>query len=349
MAPEQAFSADSSDARSDLYSVGVMLYEMLSGARPASGDEAQTVAAKVHRGDIVPLVHAAPGVPRELAGLVHRAMAPRPELRFASASEMAAALRSVAQLGADHRGGGPPPAAMGNLSSTMLAPPIATPMPPGMGAVTGAAGKTAPPDAQLAASPGPPPYGYTPPPQVSYTGDSYGGDSYAQARRRRKSPIVWIIGVPLLVGAAAAAIVIGVQQSEPEPSPTSPFATTEPTSPPTFVPTPTITTPPGATAPTSPLPTLVPGQTPPTPRPSPRPTVDASASDAATHPAPPATPQTSPTPVFPPFPSTFPSTLPFPFPSNIPLPPGFPPIPSVFPFPPAAPPAPPKPEGASQP
>ncbi|MEO6572730.1 MAG: serine/threonine-protein kinase, partial [Polyangiaceae bacterium] len=88
MAPEQAYSADKVDARSDIYGVGVMLYEMISGVRPVSGEDARLIAVKIERGEVRPLVHAAPEVPRELAGLVHRAMAARAELRFSSAAEM---------------------------------------------------------------------------------------------------------------------------------------------------------------------------------------------------------------------------------------------------------------------
>ena len=83
MAPEQAYSATDVDARADLYSVGVMLYEMLSGQTPAQGEDPRVVVLKVERGEVTPLVHVAPNVPPEVAGLVHRAMAPRPELRFA--------------------------------------------------------------------------------------------------------------------------------------------------------------------------------------------------------------------------------------------------------------------------
>jgi eukaryotic-like serine/threonine-protein kinase len=96
MAPEQAHSADKVDARSDIYAVGVMLYEMLAGSRPATGEDARMVALKVERGEVKPLVHAAPGVPPDLAGLVHRAMAARPELRFGTAAEMRLALETTA-------------------------------------------------------------------------------------------------------------------------------------------------------------------------------------------------------------------------------------------------------------
>jgi len=92
MAPEQAFSADRADARSDLYAVGVMLYEMLSGTRPVTGDDPRIIALRVERGEVKPLVHALPSVPPPLAGLAHRAMAARPEMRFQSAAEMRLAL-----------------------------------------------------------------------------------------------------------------------------------------------------------------------------------------------------------------------------------------------------------------
>lgn len=95
MPPEQAFSADRADARSDLYSVGVLLYEMLSGRRPVTGEDARSVATKVERGEVTPLLHVAPEVPQRLAGLCHRAMAPRSELRFASATEMRLALAGL--------------------------------------------------------------------------------------------------------------------------------------------------------------------------------------------------------------------------------------------------------------
>ena len=72
-----------------------MLYEMIAGARPVTGDDARVVALKVERGEVVPLLHVAPDAPREIAGLVHHAMAPRPEMRFASAAEMRAALQEA--------------------------------------------------------------------------------------------------------------------------------------------------------------------------------------------------------------------------------------------------------------
>ncbi len=88
MAPEQAFSAESVDVRADIYAVGVMLYEMLTGERPLQGDDAREIAARVMAQNFANVRQIDPTVPEALAQLVHRAMASIPAHRFASASEM---------------------------------------------------------------------------------------------------------------------------------------------------------------------------------------------------------------------------------------------------------------------
>ena len=135
MAPEQARSAESVDARADVYAVGVMLYEMIAGTRPVRGDageDARVIALRVERGEVIPLVQAAPGAPRELAGLVHHAMAARPEMRLASAAQMRVALEALNGLAAPRMPSASPPSnpAAGPSSEprvdTVRAPPIAT-------------------------------------------------------------------------------------------------------------------------------------------------------------------------------------------------------------------------------
>jgi serine/threonine-protein kinase len=136
MAPEQAYSADAVDARADVYAVGVMLYEMLAGTRPVSGDDGRLIALKIERGEITPLVRALPGVKPELAGLVHRAMAFRRELRFGSATEMRIALEGLKNA----RPGAVPTERLSDLAAkastgTMMGAPL--------GAVLAAAGPQA--------------------------------------------------------------------------------------------------------------------------------------------------------------------------------------------------------------
>jgi eukaryotic-like serine/threonine-protein kinase len=96
MAPEQAFSADQADARSDLFSVGVILYEMLSGALPAQGSLPIAVAHQVMTNKVRPLRELCPGLPEGLLTLVHRAMQPERSARFESALEMRRALSAFA-------------------------------------------------------------------------------------------------------------------------------------------------------------------------------------------------------------------------------------------------------------
>lgn len=92
MAPEQAYSADQVDARSDVYSVGVMIFEMLSGKRPVEGETPQEIAHKILMGDVLRLEEVAPEVPPGLVRVVHTAMEPRPEDRWADARDLREAL-----------------------------------------------------------------------------------------------------------------------------------------------------------------------------------------------------------------------------------------------------------------
>jgi serine/threonine protein kinase len=86
-------------AAADLYSVGALAYECLTGAPPFDGDDALTVLMK-HAEEPVPALPAC--VPIRVQNLVQRALAKRPESRFADAAEMADAARAaLAQLHED--------------------------------------------------------------------------------------------------------------------------------------------------------------------------------------------------------------------------------------------------------
>ncbi|MDC0743428.1 serine/threonine-protein kinase [Polyangium mundeleinium] len=92
MAPEQAYSADAVDARADIFSLGVMIFEMLAGRRPVGGDEPHQIASAYLTGQIAQLTDLAPHVPPELASVVHRAMGPKPPDRYNSVAEFRSAL-----------------------------------------------------------------------------------------------------------------------------------------------------------------------------------------------------------------------------------------------------------------
>lgn len=92
MAPEQAYSADQVDARSDVYSVGVMLFEMLSGKRPAEGDTPQEIAQQILFGKALRLDQLVPDLPPGLVRVIHTAIEPRPEDRWTDARALREAL-----------------------------------------------------------------------------------------------------------------------------------------------------------------------------------------------------------------------------------------------------------------
>ncbi|MHC4837043.1 MAG: serine/threonine-protein kinase [Planctomycetota bacterium] len=93
MSPEQAIAAEV-DHRTDLYSLGVVLYEALAGRRPFEGKDAMTVMKGVVNKDAPPLPHRE-DMPADLAKVVERAMKKAPDRRFADARSMARALERI--------------------------------------------------------------------------------------------------------------------------------------------------------------------------------------------------------------------------------------------------------------
>jgi serine/threonine-protein kinase len=94
MAPEQLAADPSADHRMDLYAVGLLAYELLTGVQPFSGSSPQaTMAAQLTRMP-KPLEEACPGVPPALASLVMRLLAKHPDDRPATASAALAELEA---------------------------------------------------------------------------------------------------------------------------------------------------------------------------------------------------------------------------------------------------------------
>ena len=95
MAPEQAVADKEVDGRADLYSLGVVAYELLAGRRPFTGNTAQAIIAAQMTETPADLRTQRPGVPDELAHLVMRALERRPADRWQSAEEMLAQLQPL--------------------------------------------------------------------------------------------------------------------------------------------------------------------------------------------------------------------------------------------------------------
>lgn len=92
MSPEQASAERDLDGRTDVYSLGVVLYEMLSGEPPFSARTPAGIAARRLSGDAPPLRRIRPAVPEEVERAVMKALARLPADRFARAAEFAEAL-----------------------------------------------------------------------------------------------------------------------------------------------------------------------------------------------------------------------------------------------------------------
>lgn len=81
------------DERADVYSLGAILYYVLAGAPPYSGESSAEVIKKVANSLPLPLVDRQPGVPEDLATIVRKAMARDPADRYATAKELAEDLK----------------------------------------------------------------------------------------------------------------------------------------------------------------------------------------------------------------------------------------------------------------
>jgi serine/threonine-protein kinase len=93
MSPEQATASRELDGRTDIYSLGCVLYEMLAGTPPFTGATWTAVLARQISDVVPPLSTLCPTVPPSIERALLRALSKRPDDRFATAAEFAAALR----------------------------------------------------------------------------------------------------------------------------------------------------------------------------------------------------------------------------------------------------------------
>jgi len=114
MSPEQALGERTLDARTDVYALGCVLYEMLTGEPPFSGPTAQAIIAKVMSSEPEPVTALRKTVPSHVAGAIQRAIEKLPADRYASAAAFAAgladsstSLRAAAGTATGSRAAGP--------------------------------------------------------------------------------------------------------------------------------------------------------------------------------------------------------------------------------------------------
>jgi eukaryotic-like serine/threonine-protein kinase len=182
LSPEQA-QGHAVTVASDLYSIGVILYELLTGVVPFDGDTAVAIAFKQVSAQPAAPSEVNPAIPPALDRIVLRALAKDPAARYANAEELIAALRSERE----------------RLPATAATAIFANPSPPQTD-VAGSRGAPAVVPAGLALSTGVRPPALLMPPDGAAPGELSPADAEAAAKRRRRRR--WAIA-----GAVAAAIV----------------------------------------------------------------------------------------------------------------------------------------------
>jgi serine/threonine protein kinase len=231
MSPEQARSPRDVDTRADLYSVGAIMYELLSGRTPYTADSGEytEILFKIFTTDPEPIQSLRPDLPEGLAATIHRALARDPNQRFSSASEMAEALVPYADdrsgnVIARLRGGRgrslvPPSAMAPRMSQPGAATPPRPPTGPGMGV---APANTFPNPNDAMAAPRVPTH-------VGVTRETPGAPSPGKGGR---VAIVALLAGMVVIGGAAAVLVMRHSASTTPVHATHEPATTGTTAPP---------------------------------------------------------------------------------------------------------------------
>ncbi len=102
MSPEQ-IEGKEADARSDLFALGAVLYEMLTGARPFEGKSQLSVASAILEKEPAPIAVTQPLTPPALEYVIKVCLAKNPEDRFQTAHDVALQLKWIAESGAEGR------------------------------------------------------------------------------------------------------------------------------------------------------------------------------------------------------------------------------------------------------
>lgn len=125
MSPEQV-KGEPADERSDIYSTGISLYEMVTGQRPFQADNEYAVMAAHLQKQPTPPINLRADLPAGLSEIILKAMAKDPSVRFQSAAEFIAALRTISQGKSEPRAAVPLPTVPGvDVTGTLATPPTA--------------------------------------------------------------------------------------------------------------------------------------------------------------------------------------------------------------------------------
>jgi eukaryotic-like serine/threonine-protein kinase len=122
MSPEQIRGLSDTDFRTDIYALGVILYEALSGSVPFDGESYGAIAIDIATASPTPLMHLRSDLPGATGDIVAKAMARSPSERFQSADELASALASLASTQGARTGSAP---VLATFARPVVAAPVA--------------------------------------------------------------------------------------------------------------------------------------------------------------------------------------------------------------------------------
>jgi serine/threonine-protein kinase len=214
MPPEQVRGDKSIDAQADIYSLGVILYECLAGARPFEADTLPHLAVLIAEGRYIPPRVKRPELPADVDAVVARAMASDRTQRYRSVDEFRAALAALRSAGA-HTG----PASM-NFGATLVAGSPGSSPPPAGSLSTPPTAAVPWPASPAGASPTPAadagPVAVADPKAPAYTASQFsrttGGDGSSP-----RSRVALLAALALAVGAAVGALLLLRKPAEPPP------------------------------------------------------------------------------------------------------------------------------------
>ncbi len=200
MSPEQVYGDKELDGRSDVYALGIILFQMLTGELPFTGDTPARVMMK-HVMDPVPaILEKRPDLPRDTEEVIHKALAKQRDDRFSSATDLSQALSKATQKI-------PRPdlsilETTAEKDETMVAQAAPPTPPPAEVAEKRTVFEPPPP----VAAPPPPPPRVSPPPQSQPRLEAY--PPAIEAKSKRKIPL-WVIGVASMILLLCAGVIGG--------------------------------------------------------------------------------------------------------------------------------------------